>query len=196
MRNPDHPPHYSGQSEEKASVKVLIREIIASKNIDSQKRLIRNIAADLKISFFECAAALAYLNKHETVEIGGEEREPETAMAANRLSGQSAIIRFVRYRLGLGRLHHVSVEEIKRVLVEESGVDIKNITNARIYDTYTLIDLPDEMPQEIFHHLKTVEINQQILDIRRIKNRPKMRSHRKSRSSRKAGHTQAKESSG
>ena len=50
-------------------------------------------------------------------------------------------------------------------------------------DFYTLIELPDEMPQDIFQHLKSVEINQQKLDIKRIKKRNHLKrgSHRSGR---------------
>ena len=197
MKTTDHPPHYSGQTEDATFLKELIREVSSSKNIDSHKRLIKEIAAQLKISFFDCAAAFAYLYKPELVEINNEQA-PERDRPGSRASSQPAKIRFVRYRLAVGHVHQVMVEELKKVLVEESGVDIKNISHARIYDTFTLIDLPDEMPQEIFNHLKTVEINHQKLDIRRVKNRNKMRNYRKNRSSRKTGPMQgsARDSSG
>ena len=87
----------------------------------------------------------------------------------------------MRYRLDLGSQHDLNEMELKKVLVEESGVDIKNISNVRIQDVYTLIDLPDEMPQEIFHHLKAVEINGRRLDIRRVKPRNKKRNNRRLR---------------
>ena len=74
-------------------------------------------------------------------------------------------------------MHQVTVELLKQLLIEESGVDKRNINNVNIQDNYTLIDLPDEMPLDIFQHLKTVEINQQKLDIRRIKNRHKNRGN-------------------
>jgi hypothetical protein len=77
----------------------------------------------------------------------------------------------VRYRLDVGSSHQVTLEDIKKVLVQESGVDKNNIKNVAIRELYTLIDLPDAMPPDIFQHLKTVEINQQKLDIKRVKTR-------------------------
>jgi hypothetical protein len=53
-------------------------------------------------------------------------------------------IRLVRYRLDVGFQHKVSLDEIKKVLVEESGVDVNNIANVRIQDCYTLIDSSPE----------------------------------------------------
>ena len=168
-----------------------VQRIIATQDIEAQRQLINAIAAELNISVLDCAAALVNLN--------GDQRDKATPLNAvldtpsqnqttsatqqtngNPLTSQPGI-RLVRYRLDLGNQHKVSLDEIKSVLVEESGVDIKNITNARILDSFTLIDLPDEMPQEIFHHLKSVEINGQKLDIRRVKARNKKRGNRRHR---------------
>ena len=52
----------------------------------------------------------------------------------------------VRYRLNIGSDHSINADQIKETLIEESGVDKKNINNINIQRTYTLIELPDEMP--------------------------------------------------
>jgi hypothetical protein len=85
-------------------------------------------------------------------------------------------IKMVRYRLDVGSKHQVTLEELKKVLIDESGVDKNNI-NISIQGDYTLVDLPDEMPQDIFLHLKSVEIKEHKLDIRRVKARNKKRGN-------------------
>ncbi|MDO9141141.1 MAG: DbpA RNA binding domain-containing protein [Methylobacter sp.] len=87
------------------------------------------------------------------------------------------VIKMVRYRLDIGGKHQVTPEELKKVLVEESGVDKNNINNINIHGDYTLLELPDEMPQDIFLHLKSVEVKQHKLDIRRVKTRTKKRGN-------------------
>jgi hypothetical protein len=168
-----------------------VQQVIATQDLDGQRRLITAIAAELNASVLECAAAIAYLNEKDLSTI----IQDNTFSGNTRQTGNESQnnfekpitppdIRRIRYRLDLGTQHQVTLDKIKTVLVEESGVDIKNITNVRIMDCYTLIDLPDEMPQEIFHHLKTVEINGQKLDIRRVKPRNKKRSNRRHRNNR------------
>ncbi len=88
-----------------------------------------------------------------------------------------ASIRMIRYRLDVGSKHQITSEELKRVLIEESGVDKNNINNINIQGDYTLVELPDEMPQDIFLHLKSVEIKQRKLDIKRVKARNKKRNN-------------------
>jgi hypothetical protein len=85
-------------------------------------------------------------------------------------------IKMVRYRLCVGSKHHVTSEELRQVLIEESGVDKNNI-NMIIQGEYTLVELPDEMPQDIFMHLKSVEVRQCRLDIKRVKARNKKRGN-------------------
>jgi hypothetical protein len=79
--------------------------------------------------------------------------------------------KMVRYRLDVGRKNQVTMEELKKVLIEESGVDKNNIHNVNIQVDYTLIELPDKMPLDIFEHLKSVEINHHKLNIKRVKTR-------------------------
>lgn len=172
------------QDDKKKRLKDQVQTVIATKSLDNQRVLINTIAAELEITVLDCAAALVVLHEASLATISpsssqvqGEKQKLDEKSSNSPLPG----IRLVRYRLDVGSQHKVTLDEIKKILVEESGVDIKNIANVRIQDCYTLIDLPDEMPQEIFHHLKTVEINQQQLDIRRVKPRNKKRGNHRSR---------------
>ncbi len=163
------------------SPKEKIRIIVAKQNLDSSRKLVKKIAAELNISYLDCAAALAIdffgeMNPLERNAIEGKQKKTE--VFSNSFPPG---IRLVRYRLDIGFKHKITADELKKVLVEESGVDEKNIANVRIHDDYTCVDLPDEMPQEIFHHLKTVEINTQKLAIRRLRNRNKKKGNRRFR---------------
>lgn len=181
-------------NDRKKILKDQVHNIFVSQKLGDQRRMIRAIATELKITVLDCAAALMYLCEDNLDGVSpGKADSGKTSQAQsekqngveNPLSNHfSQGIRLVRYRLDLGFQHNVTSAEIKKVLVAESGVDVKIIANVRIQDCYTLIDLPDEMPQEIFHHLKTVEINGQKLDIRRVNPRNKKRNNRKHRQAR------------
>ncbi len=167
----------------KKLLKDQVKSVVFSKSLESQRRMVKAIASELKISMLDCAAALAFLNEtpaHDTV----APQSNKNNVAEITLPVVS--IKLVRYRLDLGVQHELDEKNLKKILVNESGVDIKNIANVRIQETYTLIDLPDEMPQEIFHHLKSVEINGRKLDIRRVKARNKKRNIRRFRNNRTA----------
>lgn len=112
------------------------------------------------------------------------------SIASNAVVAQPGI-KMVRYRLDVGCKHQVAAEELKKILIEESGVDKKNINIINIQSDYTLVEMPDEMPQEIFLHLKSVEIKQHRLDIKRLKARNK-----KSGKNRGRGHVPQSDNSG
>jgi DbpA RNA binding domain len=160
-------------------LKEQVKKVFISQNLDNQRSLVKTIAAELKISVLDCAAALALLNEKNLTEIDSTSFNNNNAADKQLPTVLQPTIKLVRYRLDLGVQHALDLRELKKILVEESGVDVKNIANIRIQDTYTLIDLPDEMPQEIFHHLKSVEINGRKLDIRRVKARNKKRNNRR-----------------
>ena len=148
-----------------------IQQILNSENLDTRRALISTIAAELGIDSLTCAAALTYLtqpieNKSTPVSFGNNK-------TGNQLLTKNTPLGFkmVRYRLDVGSKRHITLEQLKKVLVDESGVDKNNINNVNIQNLYTLIELPDEMPPDIFLHLKSVEINQHKLDIRRVKAR-------------------------
>jgi DbpA RNA binding domain len=167
-----------------------VQKILASQDLKSQRHLINAITKELKAPLLDCAAALVFLSQEKPTNFTPNQLVPSEAPLQREKQNIQASpfiqsgIRLVRYRLDLGNHHKVTVEEIKNVMVEESGVDVKNIANVRIQDCYTLIDMPDEMPQEIFHHLKSVEINGQKLEIRRVKPRNKKRGNRRHRHAR------------
>jgi DbpA RNA binding domain len=153
------------------SLKNHIEQILKNENLDIHRALISAIAAELGIDSLTCAAALTYLtqsieNTTNPVFLS-DQKTGNQFPAKNPQLG----IKMVRYRLDVGSKHRITAELLKKVLVEESGVDKNNINNVNIQNLYTLIELPDEMPPDIFQHLKSVEINQHKLDIRRVKAR-------------------------
>lgn len=143
-----------------------LQQILTGVNLKDQRGLANVLSTELEVELLDLAAALVYLSQDANSDILG---------AAQKTNHQAAVdskrpnIKMVRYRLDIGKQHQVTVEDLKKVLVDESGVDKNNIDNINIQNSYTLIELPDNMPQDIFVHLKSVEINRQKLDIRRVK---------------------------
>lgn len=162
-----------------------IQQVLTSENLETRRTLISTITAELGIDSLTCAAALVCLT--QAIDYKSPPASFEDQKTGNQLPGKNAQlgIKLVRYRLDVGSKHRVTPEQLKKVLVEESGVDKNNINNVNIQNLYTLIELPDEMPPDIFQHLKSVEINQHKLDIRRVKARNKKRGNNHIRRGRK-----------
>jgi DbpA RNA binding domain len=155
--NNSHPP--AASEPDLATLKANLRQILKTQPLDRQRALLQTVAEELETDILDCAAALLY--------------HWQTPTMANPPEKNTLSVKMVRYRLDIGAQHQLCVEQLQKLLVEESGVDKNNIANVTIRNVYTLIDLPDAMPPDIFQHLKTVEINQRKLDIKRVKNRKK-----------------------
>ena len=163
-----------------------LQHILSNSNLDANRALIRTLCTDLKIDNLTCAAALLTLvPADEKVKQASQPLEPEPSTSTLTTSIVATGIKMIRYRLDVGSKQLVTADQLRKLLIEESGVDKNNINNIHIHSLYTLLELPDEMPPDIFLHLKTVEINQHKLDIRRVKTNNKRRGNNYIRRGRK-----------
>lgn len=124
-----------------------LQRLLAEQDLDGYRAQVADLAAKLGVDSIDCAAALLCMYN------GG--RDPgETAGKNDSRSGKAAgEIKMLRYRLEVGRRHRVSVDEIRALLVDESGVEEKMIGPVDIRGNYTLITLPEGMPADIYQHL-------------------------------------------
>ena len=160
-----------------------LQRLLEEQDLDSYRAQVVEIAAKLDVDIIDCAAALACLHR--------------VGQGSGRRSGKAAReIKMLRYRLEIGRRHQVSTEEIKALLVDESGVEESMIGHVDIRGNFTLISLPEGMPADIYQHLQTVELKDRMLKIRRLhghKNfRRKKSGQRGRRSTAQAGKSESK----
>lgn len=148
-------------------LKQRIQEIIDSEDLVTERATVSAIAEELGLDFFDCAAALMHLVSKKTNSHSESQTKQQPvlteAKSVSALPSLSDIPKMIRYRVEIGRRHSVSKEEVINVLVEESGVDPKMIGAIEIHNNFSVLELPEGMPGDIFQHLKSVEINQQKL---------------------------------
>jgi len=160
-----------------------LQQVLSRTNLDANRALIRTLCTELDIDSLTCAAALLTLiSTDEIASLPVTQALPTPNLTTDIVATN---IKMIRYRLNVGSEQQVTADLLKKLLIEESGVDKNNIHNIHIHGLYTLLGLPDEMPPDIFLHLKTVEINQHKLDIRRVKTNNKRRSNNYIRRGRK-----------
>lgn len=143
-------------------LKSRLQQILDNKNLTAQRDLVSVMAAQLNVDIVDYCAALLYLTH---AKIMPQDNKPPVVMH------NAPEIKMLRYRLDVGSNHQITPEALKKLLVDESGVDIKLLNYINIQADYSIVELPDAMPADIFQHLKTVEFNQQKLAIKRIKPR-------------------------
>ena len=69
------------------------------------------------------------------------------------------------FRIAVGHEHGVKPGNIVGAIANEANIESKFIGRIDIYDDYTVLDLPDNLPSEMMDHLKSVRVAGQALNI-------------------------------
>ena len=77
------------------------------------------------------------------------------------------------YRLEVGEYHGAKKGDIVGAIANEVGLDPQNMGKIRMFKDHTFIDLPKDMPTEIFETLKTVWVQGHQMNISVDKGRPR-----------------------
>jgi len=70
-----------------------------------------------------------------------------------------------RFRIEVGHNHKVKPGNIVGAIANEANLDSKHIGRINIFEEYSVIDLPENMPKELLNTLKPVRVAGQRLDI-------------------------------
>jgi len=84
-----------------------------------------------------------------------------------------------RFRIDVGHNHKVKPGNIVGAIANEADIDSKYIGRINIFDDFSLVDLPEDMPKELLNELKNVRVAGQRLNISLVsgkKNRANNRS--------------------
>ena len=69
------------------------------------------------------------------------------------------------FRIEVGNEHEVTPANIVGAIANEAGLEAKYIGRIEIFDSYSMVELPDGMPQDLFKHLGKVWVAGQQLKI-------------------------------
>ncbi|MBL6754515.1 MAG: DEAD/DEAH box helicase [Pseudomonadales bacterium] len=83
-----------------------------------------------------------------------------------------------RFRIEVGHIHKVMPGNIVGAIANEANIDAQNIGRINIFDDHSTIDLPADMPDDIYAGLKKVWVAGQTLNISREGEAPKAPSKR------------------
>ncbi len=111
--------------------------------------------APVSVASHESASPLAVAAFAEAV---------ETPAAPKKEKGKTKF-KTSTFRIEVGRNHAVTPNNIVGAIANEAGLEAKLIGRIEIFDSYTLLELPDGMPKETLEHLKTVWVAGQQLRI-------------------------------
>ncbi|MCK9606085.1 MAG: DbpA RNA binding domain-containing protein [Methylomonas sp.] len=154
-------------------LKKRLQLVHTQENLKAHRQVVQQINAELGMDPTDCATALLYISQPHLFQNAAE---PEITSDSLPPVFKAPNYRNVRYRLDVGKNHQIDHEQLLATLIEESGVDKKRIARIDIRDSYTLVDLPDGMPADIFQLLSEATVQGHPLNIKRVKpNRRKFR---------------------
>ncbi len=180
-----------------------ITDTLASEDLGFFSRLIEQYQQEHNVPGQDVAAALAQLlqgntpfllqNKPQRKKERDNWDKKEKSSPKNpdrkprkRSSGKESQLEegMARYRIEVGHDHEVKPSNIVGAIANEAGLESKYIGRIDIHDDYSLIDLPEGMPREIFNDLKKVWVAGQQLNISILT--------KESKSRKSAGHSKSK----
>ncbi len=97
---------------------------------------------------------------------GRKDRDPQTDSPEEGMD---------RYRLAVGQEHGVNPNHIVGAIANTIGLQSKYIGRITIKENHSLVELPEDMPQEIFHELKRTRVCQVPMDLRLVSKSTKSR---------------------
>ncbi len=163
-----------------ARFKQRITDTLASEDLSFYSQMIEQYEQEHDIPALEIAAAVAALLQGETPFLLQNKPLRKEKQERPRHEGQPRRERershrkesppeegMERFRLEVGHDHGVSPGNIVGAIANEAGIEGQYIGRIDIRDEYSLIDLPDGMPKEIFNDLKKVWVSGQQLKISR-----------------------------
>ncbi|MEZ5569910.1 MAG: DEAD/DEAH box helicase [Halioglobus sp.] len=98
----------------------------------------------------------------------GKEKPRANKTQAGKLRVPVAEVGMERFRIEVGRSHGVEPGNIVGAIANEAEIDSQYIGRIDIQEDYSLIDLPEGMPKEIFKHLRNVWVSGKKLQISRV----------------------------
>lgn len=168
--------------------KAEITSAIDGQDLAFFQQIVEDLCREKTLTELEVAAALAYLQQKERPLRPKPEREERSARqnaewsqdatprgarqdndrgsrsaAAPRTSSPDAGM--ARYRVEVGHQDGVSPGELVGAIANESGIEGRYIGKIQIYNTFTTIDLPAEMPAEVATVLQRTRVRQKPLNI-------------------------------
>lgn len=173
------PSHEAVTDKRVARFKQRITEVLEAEELGFFESLVESYQAEHDVGMSEVAAALAFLSQkdrplkpfqsEELVEAPPPERftnEPSRERPgagrrfeekrSPRAAPDDAVM--VSYRLEVGKNHGVLPKNIIGAIANEAGLDSRYIGKLKLFDDYSIVELPDGMPRDLYQHLRRVRV--------------------------------------
>jgi ATP-dependent RNA helicase DeaD len=146
--------------------------------LDKFRDMIVKFASDNELDMADIAAALTYENQKDRPlfpkldNIVAPRPERENKKSENKSKKErklrdedGKVIPMITYRLEVGKNDSVEPSNIVGAIANEADISSQYIGQIKLYDSYSTVDLPEGMPNEVFKHLKKVRVRGNPLNI-------------------------------
>ena len=145
-----------------------ISELSSDKDLRQFELLVEGLAEQSGASLSQTAAALLMLKEGKKLiskdepepTIRQREPRPDRPSGKDRRSKESRAPEegMQRYRIEVGHEDRVQPGNIVGAIANEAQIDSQHIGHIRIFDRFSLVDLPEGMPKETMQHLQGVRV--------------------------------------
>ncbi len=167
-----------------------LAQTVETQNLSFFETLITDWREKLETTDADLAAALLYLaQKDQPLNVAKqfpELRQPHARAERNERSDRGSERRdrpagdrpergprqrrelqgdYNTYRIEVGKEHGVRAGDIVGAIANEANIDSQFIGNIKLFDHFSTVELPANIPNEIFQHLKKVYVRKQKLNI-------------------------------
>ncbi len=164
-----------------ATFKQRISDTLAAEDgLEFYQQLVEQYEQEHNVPAIEVAAALAKLLQGDTPMLLKDKPQREHKPREERFNKERDEFKrkprsdarsdegMETYRVEVGRNHNVQPGNIVGAIANEAGIESRYIGRIKIYDDYSLIDLPEGMPKETFFAIKGLWVAGQKLNISKL----------------------------
>lgn len=169
-----------------AAFRQQVSDVLASEDLGFFLDVIAAIEEKHDADVHEIAAALAFLaQKDRPLQMpdtgrpdiaqlaagGGKPERPAREARDNRSEilerrRDYAEGRLARYRIDVGREHMASPKDIVGAIANEAGIESRFIGQINLFEDYSTVELPSDLPNDVLQILRRARVRQQLLNIR------------------------------
>ncbi len=149
-----------------------IAEAMESQDLEFFEELIDQYQSEYDVGHRKIAATLAYLLQKDRPLQKDEGFAEEIKIQAERpdsqrreRGGRPIESNMQTYRIEVGRMHGVEPGNIVGAISNEGNITSRDIGRIKLFDSFSLVDLPKTLSQDVLHKLTTVWVCEEQLQI-------------------------------
>ncbi len=151
-----------------------ISETVENEELDFFEQLVMDYCRETQILPEQAAAALAFMaQKQNPVRLTAQEAPAATARynddsstaPRSRRESYEPNASMDRYRIEVGRKHDAMPKDIVGALTNETALKFENIGQIKIFDSFSVVELPKGMPKEVLSQIQNIRVRNHKMSI-------------------------------